>query len=48
DNLMLDGGIEALGCVLVQREVSPERLLQDLDAFQECLRLARAHMDRIS
>ncbi|MDB5529454.1 MAG: nucleoside 2-deoxyribosyltransferase protein [Devosia sp.] len=48
DNLMLDGGIEALGCVLVRREVSPDRRLQDLEAFQECLRLARAHMDRLS
>jgi nucleoside 2-deoxyribosyltransferase len=47
DNLMLDGGIETLGCVLVRREVSPDQLLLDLGAFEECLRLARAHMDAI-
>jgi len=45
DNLMLDGGIEALGCVLVQREVATDARLADLAGYEECLRLARAHMD---
>lgn len=48
DNLMLDGGIEALGCVLVRREVAAENRLADLEAYEECLRLARAHMDALA
>jgi nucleoside 2-deoxyribosyltransferase len=48
DNLMLDGGIEALGCVLVRREVPAENRLADLEAYEECLRLARVHMDALA
>lgn len=45
DNLMLDGGIEAMGCVLVRQDVAPDHLLTDLAAYEQCLRLARAHME---
>lgn len=45
DNLMLDGGIEAQGCVLVRRDVPEAERLVDLVAFEECLKLARAHVD---
>lgn len=48
DNLMLDGGIEALGCVLVRREVALDKRLADLEAYEECLRLARLHMDALN
>lgn len=40
DNLMLDGGIEARGGVIVTREVEPDRLFVDHQAFEECLRMA--------
>lgn len=40
DNLMLDGGIETLGGILVRRQVAPERLWSDLAAFEDCLRAA--------
>ncbi|MEJ6783330.1 nucleoside 2-deoxyribosyltransferase [Aminobacter sp. Piv2-1] len=40
DNLMLDGGIEARGGVVVTREVEAGRLFEDHRAFEECLRIA--------
>lgn len=40
ENLMLDGGIEARGGVLVTREVAPDRLFLDLSAYEECLSIA--------
>jgi nucleoside 2-deoxyribosyltransferase len=44
DNLMLDGGIEHMGGVFVRRAVAPERRLDDLGAFEECLAAARARL----
>ncbi|WP_370675072.1 nucleoside 2-deoxyribosyltransferase [Pleomorphomonas sp. PLEO] len=40
DNLMLDGGIETLGGILVRRQVEPDNLWSDLSAFEDCLRAA--------
>lgn len=40
DNLMLDGGIETLGGILVRRQVAPDRLWSDIAAFEDCLRAA--------
>lgn len=40
DNLMLDGGIETLGGILVRRDVAPDRIWSDLSAFEDCLRAA--------
>lgn len=37
DNLMLDGGIETLGGILVRRDVEPDRIWSDLSAFEDCL-----------
>jgi nucleoside 2-deoxyribosyltransferase len=40
DNLMLDGGIDARGGVIITRKVAPDQLFVDLTAFEECLRVA--------
>lgn len=40
DNLMLDGGIEARKGSIVTREVAPDRLYLDLEAFEACLAIA--------
>ena len=40
DNLMLDGGIERRGGVVVRRAVEGDRLFTDLAAFEECLAIA--------
>lgn len=40
ENLMLDGGIETRGGVLIARDVAPDRLFEDLSAFEECLAVA--------
>ncbi|KQU75470.1 nucleoside 2-deoxyribosyltransferase [Aminobacter sp. DSM 101952] len=42
DNLMLDGGIEARGGMVITREVAPAELYTDHQAFEECLRQAAA------
>lgn len=44
DNLMLDGGIEARGGVLVRRDVDPARLFTDLSAYEACLAAAAARL----
>ncbi|BCH28336.1 nucleoside 2-deoxyribosyltransferase [Mesorhizobium sp. L-8-10] len=44
DNLMLHGGVEARGGVVVVREVTPDRLFLDLGAFEECLAIAAARL----
>jgi nucleoside 2-deoxyribosyltransferase len=42
DNLMIDGGIQEAGGLLVRREVAEEARWSDLTAFEECVRrLAR-------
>lgn len=46
DNLMLDGGVEARGGVIVTREVDADRLYVDHQAFEECLRVAAARFLR--
>ncbi len=47
DNLMLDGGIEARKGVIVTREVAPEKVYLDLEAFEACLQIAaRDLLDR--
>ncbi|ODT06600.1 MAG: nucleoside 2-deoxyribosyltransferase [Mesorhizobium sp. SCN 65-20] len=46
DNLMLDGGVDAQGGAIVTREVDPERLYVDHQAFEECLRIAAARFLR--
>lgn len=40
DNLMLDGGIEVRGGVIVTREVEAAELFLDHQGFEECLRIA--------
>ncbi|MCX5494201.1 nucleoside 2-deoxyribosyltransferase [Kaistia dalseonensis] len=44
DNLMLDGGIRHMGGVFIRRSVAPERMFDDLGAFEECLAAARARL----
>ncbi|SEP83036.1 Nucleoside 2-deoxyribosyltransferase [Faunimonas pinastri] len=41
DNLMVDGGIDRNGGVIVRRRVEPARILDDLGALEECLGIAR-------
>lgn len=45
DNLMLDGGIDALGGTLVRNDVPAEQAYDDLWAFEECLKAARQFLD---
>lgn len=44
DNLMLHGGVEARGGVVVVREVETDRLFLDLGAFEECLAIAATRL----
>lgn len=45
DNLMLDGGIDASGGLLIRRDVAADAVYDDLSAFVDCLAAARRFMD---
>lgn len=45
NNLMLDGGIEALGGTLVRKDIATDHVYDDLWAFEECLKAARSFLD---
>ena len=44
ENLMLDGGVERRGGVMVRRDVPEAERYTDTAAFEECLRLLAAHL----
>lgn len=41
DNLMIDGGIARSGGFIVRGDATPDRMLTDLTAYQECLKRVR-------
>jgi nucleoside 2-deoxyribosyltransferase len=43
DNLMIDGGIQEAGGLLVRRDVPPERRFTDLVGFEACVKALAAH-----
>ncbi|HLY54529.1 MAG TPA: nucleoside 2-deoxyribosyltransferase [Stellaceae bacterium] len=42
DNLMIDAAVAELGCPIIRHPAPPDRLYQDLDGFEACLRMAVA------